>query len=106
MTNPQDADSWYTVAQQHNREARHAEAIEAYTRALDLEADHVKARLGRALASHRVGKYAEAISDCTVAITRYPDWAGIWVAYYTRAGAAARVGKPSRNCLRLQRGAP
>lgn len=75
-------------AEKH-RAQKYREAIEAYEKALELDADRVEALLGRAAARHRLGKLDEALMD------------------YDRAIA---LGEPNgealnnRGCLLLERG--
>jgi len=55
---------------------RPAAAIDAYTRALALDPDHVSALLGRAEAQQKLDRHAEALVDLDRAINLEADWTG------------------------------
>ena len=98
MTKPADdpnanGDSWYAIAQNHNCGGQFAEAVAAYSTALEFDPHHAKARLGRGLALQRMGEHEAAIRDFTEVIQRFPTWAGLSIAYYSRAGSYKALGQ-------------
>lgn len=88
-----DADSWYAVGQDHNRSGRYAEAVAAYSAALEIDPRHATARLGRGMALQRLGEHETAIHDFTEVIQSFPRWAGLCYAYYGRASSHHALGR-------------
>jgi len=71
-------------------ESRYDEAIEEYTKAIELDADLAMAYVNRAVAYGNKGQYDLAIADCNKAIELDPSGA---LAYYNRAWAYKKQGK-------------
>jgi tetratricopeptide (TPR) repeat protein len=80
-----DADAWYRIAQNHNAAGQYLEAVAAYSAALERDPGHTTARLGRGLALQRMGMHEAAVDDFSEVIERYPEWEGMYLAYYSRA---------------------
>ena len=85
--------SWYVMAQDHSRAKQDAEAIAAYSKAIELAPDHTKARCGRGLALQRIEDHEAALRDFEDVIQRVPQWAGIRYAYYSRAYSYRALGR-------------
>jgi len=69
------------------------QSIEAYTQAIDLNAECADAYYNRGLAHSHMGEYEQAIADYSEAIRLEPDYA--W-AYGNRAGVYADLGEYGR----------
>ena len=80
-----DADAWYLLAQNHNTAGQYTEAVAAYSAALDRDPSHATARVGQGLALQHMGRHEAAVDDFSEVIERYPEWEGVYIAYYSRA---------------------
>jgi tetratricopeptide (TPR) repeat protein len=114
MTMPDDdphanADSWYAIAQNHNCGGQFAEAVAAYSTALECDPHHAKARLGRGLALQQTGEHEAAIRDFTDVVQRFPKWAGLYITYYSRAYSYKALGRLTAavdDCNQVMQGNP
>lgn len=86
-------DDLYTVAQDLLVLGKFADAIPAYTSALESDPTHIQARCGRGLAFQRLGEHHKAIADFDKVITCFPDWPGAFVAYHSRAASRQALGQ-------------
>lgn len=82
------ADAHYRQGQEFATTGDPERAVEEYTRAIDLDAYHLKAVFGRGLALYRMGKAEAALSDLDSVIEHAQTWAE---AYYSRALAHAAL---------------
>jgi tetratricopeptide (TPR) repeat protein len=87
------ADESYILAQDFAVSGRLADAIEAYTSAINGDPGHINARCGRGLALQRIGEHERAIDDFDAVISSYQDWPGIYIAFYGRAGSQYALGQ-------------
>lgn len=78
-------DEAYKAAQELAALGKYADAIVAYSAAIDGNPDHVTARVGRGMAFQRLGEHENALADFDHVIASYPDWPGAFVAFYSRA---------------------
>lgn len=74
----------------HARNDLHAEAIEAFSRAIAIRADHGAAYFNRALSYYATGQLDRALADINQVLTMYPDYP--W-AYYERGRILAARGE-------------
>lgn len=86
-------DSLYAAAQELAVVGKHIDAIEAYSQAIERDSNHLLARIGRGMSLQRFGDHSGAIADFDDVITRFPDWAGGYVAYYCRAVSRGVLGQ-------------
>jgi tetratricopeptide (TPR) repeat protein len=85
-------DGAYKAAQEMAALGKHADAITAYSAAINGNPEHVTARVGRGLAFQRLGEHAQAIADLDHVIASCPDWPGAFVAFYSRAVSRHALG--------------
>ena len=85
-----DAKEYLRRGVEAGQRGQYSEAIEDFTKAIELEPDHAKAYSLRGLACDRQGKYDRAIEDFTKAIELKPDYAE---AYSLRGLAYDRQGE-------------
>ena len=71
----------------------YADAITAYSTAIDADPDHVAARVGRGLTLQRLGEHEKALTDFDEAISSFPDWTGAFASYYSRAVSRNALGQ-------------
>lgn len=86
-------DELYTAAQELAALGRYADAIQAYSSAIDGDPGHITAHIGRGMAFQRVGEHTRAIADFDEVISGYADWPGAFVAYYSRAVSQQALGQ-------------
>jgi tetratricopeptide (TPR) repeat protein len=86
-------DELYAAAQESAASGKYADAIQAYSSAIDGDPGHISARVGRGMAFQRVGEHTRAIADFDEVISCYPDWPGAFVAYYSRAVSQQALGE-------------
>ena len=86
-------DEAYKAAQELAALGKYADAIVAYSTAIDGNPDHVTARVGRGLAFQRLGEHLKALADFDHVISSYPDWPGAFVAFYSRAVSRQALGR-------------
>jgi tetratricopeptide (TPR) repeat protein len=86
-------DESYVLGQDLANSGKYSAAIVAYTSALNGKPDHVKARIGRGMALQRLGEHAKAIADFDEVISRYFDWPGASIVYYSRAASRHALGQ-------------
>jgi tetratricopeptide (TPR) repeat protein len=86
-------DELCTAAQDLAASGKYADAIQAYSSAIDGDPGHITARVGRGMALQRVGEHATAIADFDEVISCYGDWPGAFVAYYSRAVSQQALGQ-------------
>ena len=72
-SNPKRADVALALADSLRLNAQHGEAIEVYTKALDLEPKLAPARFGRGFCQAALGDYAKAIDDTREYLEAAPD---------------------------------
>jgi tetratricopeptide (TPR) repeat protein len=87
------ADEAYKAAQELAASGKYADAIVAYSAAINGDPDHVTARVGRGLAFQQLGEHAKALIDFDEVISSYPDWPGAFVAFYSRAVSRQALGR-------------
>jgi tetratricopeptide (TPR) repeat protein len=86
-------DEAYQTAQEMAELGKHADAITAYSAAINCNPEHVTARVGRGLAFQRLGAHTQAVADFDHVIASYPDWPGAFVAFYSRAVSLRALGR-------------
>jgi tetratricopeptide (TPR) repeat protein len=86
-------DESYEAARKFAASIRFAEAIEAYTAAIDGDSKHVKAWCGRGLAFQRIAEHVAAIADFDHVIHSFPTWAGTCMVFYERARSRRALGQ-------------
>ena len=87
-----DAEEYLRRGVEAGQRGQYSEAIEDFTKAIELKPDYAEAYYLRGLAYHRQGEYEHAIEDFTKAIELKPDYAE---AYY--CAALLTTGKASTN---------
>jgi tetratricopeptide (TPR) repeat protein len=92
-------DEAYNVAQELAASGKYADAIVAYSAAISGNPDYVTARVGRGLAFQRLGEHLKALADFDQVISSYPDWPGVFVAYYSRAVSRQALGRSEEAIL-------
>ncbi len=91
--NPDDADSWYHLADLYDRNGQYAEAVDAYKKAIKLKPDMGFAYFKMGTAYDRLNQPAEAVAALEKAIKYMPDYA---VAYNNMGVAYGKLGKRDR----------
>jgi tetratricopeptide (TPR) repeat protein len=86
-------DEPYVAAQRLAAAHRYTEAVDAYSGAINVDPNNIKARLGRGLALQRIGDHTRALSDFDCIIKQFGQWPGLYAVYYSRAVSRNALGQ-------------
>lgn len=93
---------WFLRATVLRQTGRNAQAVNAYTRAVELQPDNVNVRLGRGLAFQDIGQLDESLQDLDKVIELDPLEPGGWI---NRSLVWSLRGEPDREIEDLNRAA-
>lgn len=93
---PRTATEWYKLGNQQLDSEKYQQAIESYTKSLELEPNYYKANINRGVAYHELGKYEQAISEYTHVLKFKPFEV---IAFYNR-GRAFQKAKKHKEAIR------
>ena len=102
LREPDNAKAYYNRAQAWRYRRLYCAAVRDYGQAIELRRDYDDARLGRAIALHRLGAAADAIADLTSVLERSPSRVE---AYFYRGLADRAAGRPDAARADLERAA-
>jgi tetratricopeptide (TPR) repeat protein len=86
-------DALYMAGREFAASGKYADAILAYSSAIEGDPNQIKARAARGMAFQRIGEHSKAIGDFGEIISRFPDWPGAFIAYYSRAVSRQALGQ-------------
>ena len=72
INEPQDAQGFNARGNRYSRNSAYEQALEDYTRAVELDPGFTEAYYNRGVSYYELGRYAEAIADLTHAIELNP----------------------------------